>query len=154
MVRMFNDSAFIASARVQISEQINQCLNDLGGLNSVVKNANIAKLDDNGLALINEVKNGITQISSLLQNANTMLSNIEHFLISDEFPTSQEMQESIKNSGADAKALDELDEYKQLSQNTKLKFAFIACNYELISRMLDSASELSAVLLKATNKIS
>ena len=56
MVRMFNDSAFIASARVQISEQINQCLNDLGGLNSVVKSANIAKLDDNGLALINEVK--------------------------------------------------------------------------------------------------
>ena len=152
MVRMFNDSAFIASARVQISEQINQCLNDLGGLNSVVKSANIAKLDDNGLALINEVKNGISQISSLLQNA--MLSNIEHFLISDEFPTNQEMQESIKNSGADAKALDELDEYKQLSQNTKLKFAFIACNYELISRMLDSASELSAVLLKATNKIS
>ena len=83
-----------------------------------------------------------------------MLSNIEHFLISDEFPTNQEMQESIKNSGADAKALGELDEYKQLSQNTKLKFAFIACNYELISRMLDSASELSAVLLKATNKIS
>ncbi len=73
MVRMFNDSAFIASARVQISEQINQCLNDLGGLNSVVKSANIAKLDDNGLALINEVKNGISQISSLLQNANTML---------------------------------------------------------------------------------
>ena len=63
------------------------------------------------------------------------------------------MKESIKNSGANAQALNELDEYRQMSESTKLKFAFTACNYELISRMLDTATELSEVLLKAAKRI-
>ena len=154
MVRMFNESAFIAAARVEISGQINNCLSDIGGLTSIVKSVDISKFNEHDANLINEIKSGIHQVNSLLQNANTMLSNIEHFLISDEFPSEKEMQESIKNSGANAQALNELEEYKQMSKNTKLKFAFTACNYELISRMLDTAIELNAVLLKAAKKIS
>lgn len=152
-LRMFNDSAFIAAARVEISDQINQCFNDIGGLKSIVKNVDASKLDEHGANLVMQVTSGIHQVSSLLEGANKMLSNIEHFLVSDEFPTDDEMKESIKNSGANAQALNELDEYRQMSESTKLKFAFTACNYELISRMLDTATELSEVLLKAAKRI-
>ena len=82
-----------------------------------------------------------------------MVRNIENFLLSKDFPSSEEMKESIKNSGADITALDELDEYKALSKDEKEKFTFVVANYELISTMLDSAGTLCAVLHKAVKRL-
>ena len=151
-MRLFSDSSFLAAARVEISEQFNECASKLQELAGSTQDANINNLDEHQENLLNEVLAGTHQIKTLFENANVMMGNIEHFLISGEFPSSQEMQNSVVHSGADVNALDLVDDYKALDDANKEKFAFVACNYELISTMLDNAIELCAVLHKATKK--
>lgn len=151
-MRLFSDSAFLAAARVEISEQFNDCASRLQELASEAQGVNTSNFDEHQESLLNEVLAGIHQIKTLFENASEMMANIEHFLISAEFPSSEEMKKSIEQSGADTNALDLVDDYKALDAQNKEKFAFVACNYELISTMLENASELCAVLHKATKK--
>ncbi len=152
-MRLFSDSAFLAAARVEISEQFNACASDLKALSQTIEAADAKSFDEHQDNILNEVLAGIHQIKTLFENANQMMANIEHFLISNEFPSSEEMKKSIIDSQADANALDLVEDYKTLGPADKEKFAFVACNYELISTMLENAIELCAVLNKAAKKI-
>lgn len=153
-MRLFKDSQFIAAARVEISEQVGTCKQDIINLGKLIANADPSRLDEHGVDILNEVSMGVGQVKALYEGANEMLGAIENFLISGEFPTSAEMKESIKNTGADTASLNELDEYKLLmSDSEQERFAFVVCNYELISRMLDSAMDLCAVLHKAAKRL-
>ena len=152
-MRAFKDSAFIAAARIEIGGQINDVASDLNGLAKLAEDTDESKLEGHDQDLFEQVVAGVHQIKSLFEGANQMVRNIENFLLSKDFPSSEEMKESIKNSGADITALDELDEYKALSKDEKEKFTFVVANYELISTMLDSANELCAVLHKAVKRL-
>lgn len=153
-MRYFKDSDFIKVARLEISEQVGTCKQDIINLGKLIANADPSRLDEHGADILNEVSMGVGQVKALYEGANEMLGAIENFLITGEFPTSAEMKESIKNTGADITSLEELDEYKLLiSDEEQERFAFVVCNYELISRMLDSAMELCAVLHKAAKRL-
>lgn len=153
-MRLFSDSTFMAAARCELKEQIDTCARDFIHLGELVAKVDVNGLDEHGQNLLNEISMGTGQIKALFENAQEMVGNIENFLNTREFPSSDEMKESIKNSGADASGLEDIDEYKLLmSDEEQEQFAFVACNYELISRMLDSAIELCAVLHKAAKKL-
>ena len=152
-MRAFKDSAFIAAARIEISGQISDVASDLNGLAKLAEDIDESKLEGREKDLFEQILAGVHQIKSLFEGANKMVENIEHFLLNKDFPSSKEIKESIKNSGADITALDELDEYKALSKDEKEKFSFVVANYELISTMLDSASTLCAALHKAVKRL-
>lgn len=151
-MRLFSDSSFLAAARVEISEQISTCADNLKDLGKMVESADISSFNEEQENLLNEVNLGINQIKTLFDNSNLMMANIEDYLVNGTFPTSEEMKKSIINSHADANALDLIDDYKELSDEDKEKFAFVACNYELVSTMLENAIELCAVLHKAAKR--
>lgn len=152
-MRLFNESEFLGAARVEISEQIGTCARDLQNLGDTVGRIDTSALDERGHDLLNEVLSGVNQIKTLFESSNKMVANIEHYLLSNEFPSKDEMSKSIKDIGAEISSLDEIDEYKSMDADTKQKYAFVASNYELISTMLDNALELCAVLHKAAKRL-
>lgn len=148
MKNIFEESIFIKNAKDSIEDQFDAYNKAISAINPILETSK----DEEGKTF-EAFEATMATASKLRENSREMIGYLNQCMQSNNFPKNEEMQGSIDLVNTDSSALDELDEYKVLNSDDKLKYKFICVNLEQASKMLDSALKVLETVIKILRKI-
>lgn len=150
MENCYKNSAFISGAKDAIQDQFNAYKHAMSVLMPVIE----AGKKESNTKIYDAFDETISVAVNLHDTAKSMIGHINHFIKSGNFPTKDEMNQSIKAANTEnLEAFDTLDEYIKLNDDEKLRFKFVCVNLEQVSKFLDSSLEVLQIIISSINKL-